>query len=466
MKLCSLFLFALCSFSIQLHALTDKGKEAAKQLEDAMRQEAALDKPKTGEGNRSGQNIKVSMMPRLRELLANSSEALSLHTQLLKNREHLRQLPITPCPPDLSAAIFAALAKLPAPVPTTPLMPVRPSPRRAWLPISIAAMVFATISTVAYLQTTPNSNTITAARQLQELPEFGTTFAPPPGRVTSPLSSVMLESTIDQEPTSLPVEEVAVAPEDPQPRPVATPTTPGDHLLAAPVGERPRPFEAVRLQLPLLIPVSEFVRNDTQTALQNQFRGDQLVRIDLFVKDAVSATEALAHLSKTASVDLLTDTIAQERLNRKMPSCWVIFSEFLTPKEVSTLFASCAEFDEQAVQGNRPAVFGTMHAVRATTTDLKELRDLMAIDLAAKPKPGTETTKRISDGTIDELTNALQNTPGVKIEKPAVMVTALPYLARVHPLLSKDLKQYQELRKNRTPGSAPVMIVIRQAANG
>lgn len=71
MKLCSLFLFALCSFSIQLQALTDKGKEAAKQLEDAMRQEAALEKPKTGEENHSGQNIKVSIMPRMRELLAN-----------------------------------------------------------------------------------------------------------------------------------------------------------------------------------------------------------------------------------------------------------------------------------------------------------------------------------------------------------------------------------------------------------
>ncbi len=66
------------------HALSDKGKEAVKQLEAAMLEEAKAEKSKDGDPASAREDMKLAMLPRLREILLNvdSPQFLDAITQI------------------------------------------------------------------------------------------------------------------------------------------------------------------------------------------------------------------------------------------------------------------------------------------------------------------------------------------------------------------------------------------------
>ncbi len=388
-------------------------------------------------------------------LLARSPAAAELHAALLRDRERLKSIPRTPAPASLAAAIAEAIAERPIIVPQ-----VRPARRPRWVPAALAASALVAVASGTYWYVADSAAPRLAKRQLQQLPKDDSQFVPPaaPGRASDSAGAAAIEPApkTDTEPKN-DIPATAVAANDPPTKSgPPEPTIDPDRILAAPVGSDVKAFDRVDLKLPLLATIADFSREDTQATLKANLARDPATRIDVFAKDTGKAAEALVASARKVNLNIQIETVAGERLKRRMPSAWWIYTESLTPDEVAKWLVETAAA-EAALASSSEKTFGAIHAMPAGAPDQKDSISLAGVDLAKKPGAASA---HIASKTIDQVAGSLLKG---EAPKPGILLTYLPPLVRVPPQLSKDVKQFHEARGDRKPGTVPLVIVVRPA---
>lgn len=387
-------------------------------------------------------------------LLARSPAAAELHAALLRDRERLKSIPRTPAPASLAAAIAEAIAQRPIIVPQ-----VRPARRPRWVPAALAASVLAAVASGTYWFVAESAAPRLAKRQLLQLPTDQTRLVPRPAATPAPTELVPVEppavATTEPKP-ALPGTVVATQHEPANPMRPTEPAFDPERVLAAPVGSDVKAFDRVDLKLPLLATLSDFSREETQAALKANLARDPATRIDVFVKDTGKAAEALVASARKVNLNIQIETVAGERLKRRMPSAWWIYTESLTPDEIAKWLVETAAA-EAALASPSEKTFGAIHAMPAGATDQKDSMSLAGVDLSKK---AAASNGHISAKTLDQVTGSLQKGEAAK---PGILLTYLPPLVRVPPQLSKDVKQFHELRGDRKPGTVPLVVVVRPA---
>jgi len=396
--------------------------------------------------------LTASERPAFQALIAKSLVAKELYVVLCEQRDRLRQFAVCRAPKSFAESVMVRVRQLPSHTHTTPAKPKADLHRRTvFLSLATAASFFLLIGSASFYIAQNRNSEAAFALQILALPSGDKSASPP-------VETSILVADRDNDMDPVEFEPIDVAPsvaivEKPATTPVAkiAPANPGT-LLGSPLVDSFKPFDSLRVQLPMLIPFSDIQRDDAKESLRNQLVSASGTRIDLFAKDTAKAAELLIAFGKSHSISTITETIAGERMKRKMPSTWILYTDMLTATEVSNWLSSAST--------TTPQLATRLHVVSGQQQERKDLRELLGIDLAAAKKPEAATPNQsLAAGTIDQVASNLQK--ATKPEKSAILLTYLPPLVRAQPSLSKDVKQYQELRKDRQPGTVSVMIVIR-----
>jgi hypothetical protein len=179
------------------------------------------------------------------------------------------------------------------------------------------------------------------------------------------------------------------------------------------------------------------------------------------------------HAAKATGLTVFADASTLEKLKKKQVHAVVIYTEVLTPAELTALFARIATEDIKY----SPRVCDSLHATPVLRYDEHELQKILGRDIGLYKRSvgsgghgtgqgGTrgETGERpVSAGTIDSVTKTLTKPPAKPGEKPAVLMTwqAVPGVGRTIPAHSNELKQFLAKRGDRKPDVVPAIIVIR-----
>lgn len=393
-----------------------------------------------------------------RALLAKTGDAVRLFQALQRDRARLAALPRSMAPKRLHADVLARIK--PA---TSSECQQQVRPRRGlFTPVATAASFMLAVGAGAYWLAADRQAQPSVARQLQHLPNADVALAPRPDHANPPQPGgdewPGAGGDTEPPPPAAPT-PAAVAVQDPPKEPLPQPESNPQDIHAAPTfGSEVKAFARVDVKLPLLVSFPDLAHEESQTTLHDRLAHDPATRIDLFAKDTAKAVEALTLAGAAVKLNLVVETIAAERMKRKMPSTWAVFTDALTATEATKWLATAAEAEAKA-ESPSAKTFLAAHVLSAAAHDQKEAQLLAGFDLGLGKKPA-EPSAHIAAKTIDQVTSAMQKGDATK---PAILVTYLPPAARVYPSLSKDIRQYHELRKDRKPGTVPVMVVIRQS---
>ncbi len=396
--------------------------------------------------------LTAAEQPAFQTLIAKSPVANELYIVLCKHRDRMRQFKVCRAPKSFAESVMVRVRQLPAQTHTTPDKPKADSHRRTvWLSLATAASFFLLVGSASFYIAQSRNSEAAFAQQILALPS-GDTSATPPVET----SILVADRGNDMDPIEF--EPIDIAPSVAiVERPVATPVAKAvpanaGTVLGSPLVDSFKPSDSLRVQLPMLLPFRDIQRDDAKQSLRNQLALAPNTRIDLFAKDTAKAAEWLILSGKSQSISTITETIAGERMKRKMPSTWIFYTDMLTASEVSNWLSSAAT--------TTPQLATRLHVVSGQQQERKDLRELLGIDLTAAKKPEAPTPNQsLAAGTLDQVASNLLK--ATKPEKSAILLTYLPPIVRAQPSLSKDVKQYHELRKDRQPGTVSVMIVIR-----
>ena len=371
--------------------------------------------------------------PAFRALVADSAEAAALFHQLQGDARRLRESRRWPAPASLAEAVTAGLRDLPRATPSSR----RPAARRpSWLTYSVAASLFLAVSAGSYwyvAQTVrdPEGRALRKALPTPTDPA-GSEYAvvpreKPPEVVAAPRAVA--------EPLA-----VAVAPRltGPEAAPSPRPAGPGDVIGSRPAVE-PDAISTVEVRLPLRATVADLDRPDWKARVAAELGRDPAFRLDLFVHDPLRAAEVFQAAAKAAGVDLIVDAAAQDRIKKKLPTTWAVYTEALTADELAGFLAHLAARTRAA---DPTPVFASAHLFPAQQAEQRDLRDLLGVDPLARNKAAAAQKKD-------------------RAEKPAIFLGYQPMGVRVSPGASKEVKAYLDRRDDRKPAEVPLLIVIR-----
>jgi anti-sigma factor RsiW len=416
-----------------------------------------------------------------RRLLDASPEARALYGKLRADSARVQALPRVAPPVNLRTRILARVAHAPVKDRPQPAQPAQPATRRlparripAWVPAAVAASVFLCVTAGSFAffngQSRPQNTAVrnpwsNALPAPQDAPPAvpSPTATAPNGR-SDPDAVVRLDvSPVPPLPQPRPVlpESVAIAPE---PRPAQ------HDLIGSRILPSLPPFDRIQVRIPFLRTVAELDRDDVRHELTAELgHGATAFRIDLFVRDTVRGAEVFQNAAKATGLTVHADALTADRLKKRQVASVMIYTESLTPAEVSDLFAKLCTEDMKF----SPRVCDSLHATAAVRADELELKAILGTDVGLFKHPantpgsggtGQGGDKPVSAGTIESVAKSL-NTPASKGgEKHAALLTwqtSHPNLARTNPTTSAELKQYLAKRGPRKPGAVPVVIVIR-----
>ena len=406
----------------------------------------------------------------VRRLLHESEAARVLYTQLTGDAARVKKLPRVAAPADLAENVLTVIndrAMTP-----TPLPPTRGSARRfnwGWLPIwanvATAAGVLIVISLGSYLY-------FAASHQWTVQLNHGVATSPPAsgGDIATGSTPVAdarpaaRDKVADRDP---PAEHLAVGPRlkpenGPTPREVLDP-----HIHTGPVPDAMpeiEPFLPDKIRLSQLFRTDELAGNaDARKKLATAFKKDELIRLDLFCHATPKALEQVVAALKARGVLAVTDSFAQERIRKNVPTEFMVFTEALSPDEVARLMADLGAEDKKSGAGQ----FDTLVAAPFLGEDLVKLGKLLGVPNVTsklpKAKDGADVRRPLPEGTAQHVANTLsgmnRSTAPAKAGGMAVVVAYLP--ANGNPGASREIKQFLERRGERKPDTRPVMLVLK-----
>lgn len=399
----------------------------------------------------------------LATLLKTSAEARTLLHELQAQARRLSRLPREAAPARLAASVQCAIQ--PNPVPVTLVGRVRAlryNPTVAW---GVAASLLVAVTLSVYRLATSNSATGNDSPTLPVVLAQTDSPVPPP----SPISASALQAETP-EPATSPSDRMVAARTEPaagstdvaaSPELAPLPRSSEPVLIGAAVGERRAPLNSVEARLPLFAPLVEFDRPDVLARLADELEREAAFRFDLFTNDTVKSVQELIAAGKQSGITIAVESAAHDRLKKKQPSVWVLYTEALTAEQLSE-FVSQLATTVRNKSNDSPA---EGHFYPARPSDQRELRDLFGVDLGLwkRPAPSKEPAPRsVTAGTLNELEQALRPGPDRKSpEEPAILLLAQPMFLRANPAQSRELRQYLNDRGERKPNTIPLIVVIR-----
>ena len=155
------------------------------------------------------------------------------------------------------------------------------------------------------------------------------------------------------------------------------------------------------------------------------------------------------------------EALAQLRLQQKVKTNYVFFTEVFSADEISKLFATLAREDKKA-EARKDAQLEKLVVMPLSATSQRTLAQLLGADPKtflpkAKPAAVLDPEKPLSDDTAAALAKAL-----AEKDKNGPHVIALSYNPiRPNPVSSKEMREFLAARKERKRDAVPVMIVLR-----
>jgi hypothetical protein len=369
--------------------------------------------------------------PLFRALVADSAEAAALFHKLQGDARRLREARRVPAPPGLADCVVARVRDLPH---TTPSSRRAAAQRPTWLTYAVAASLLLAVAAGSYWYVARSARDPEGRALRHALPTpqdpGGTEYAVVPRDRTPevvPAPRAMVEPEI-----------VAIAPRQagreaaPTPRPFGF----NDVIGSRPAVD-PGTIAAADIRLPLRATVADLDRPEWKAKVAAELARDPAFRLDLFVHDPLRAAEVFQTAAQAAGVDLIVDATAQERIKRKLPTTWAVYTESLTADELAAFLAQLAARTRAA---DATPVFASAHLFPAQQPEQRELRELLGVDPLARNKPAARKDRT---------------------EKPTAILLGYSTGARVPPALSKEVKTYLDRRDERKPAAVPLLIVIR-----
>jgi anti-sigma-K factor RskA len=389
-------------------------------------------------------------------LLANSVDARDCYGRLQADAMSLRNLPKAQLPQHFGTEIVRKLSSREF---------AKPSQRNdrlarrlpIWANAAAALAVLFAVSLGTYLVMTLSDKGPAVAKKnvVPESPATGSPPIPNPPSIASNGNDVAKKT----EPESLPLPRDAVV-EASNP-PIVEPGSKG--VLAA--NPRPGVDRLFVVELPKLAPilaVRDIDQNGSKQQLLEVLKKNEGVHLDLFCKDTNRAFDRLQAAFRGQK--LLIDAVASERLQRKLKTHYVFYTEALNADEILGVLQTLAA-EERRSEVKKENQFDKLVANPMSPNSLKTLSMLLGIDPKSLNRPKSaapiDPTKPLSDSTADSLTKSLKgsSTRGERL------VLVLPYNPiRPNPLASKEVRQFLDHASvERRPGTVPMLLVLRSS---
>jgi hypothetical protein len=308
-------------------------------------------------------------------------------------------------------------------------------PRRSLLHYAIAASVAAAVCAGAIWTMQATERRALVLAQAQALPLIDDAAEPPPEEPRVVVSRIQPDET----PIDPPEEKATVTELAPTPRQVVEP--PRTVLGAPPLP--PFKLETVLVRLPMVASMKDLKDSNVKKQLTMELSRGPQARVDLFCSDPLKAAEVLIATGRAVGVNVMLEANAQDRLRRRTPTTWFVYTESLTPEEATKWFAKLAAND---------SIFQSLHVPVLAAQDQKDLKDLLGVETK---KLASNAAKPVTADTINQLSMSLQK------DKSAILVSYLPPSARVNPSQSKDVKLWLDRRGEKKPGAVGLLIVVR-----
>jgi len=405
--------------------------------------------------------LSLSQQKRLNAILQDSDEARELYEHLLADSKRVASIPAHRLPVDFAHNVLQSIQDMglkPRPVqPQTPFWSNLP----VWASFASAAAVLLAISVGSYLYFASAE----AYKQHHELAER-TKHRPIPNELKNDPITVIVKKN-DPEPIVAPRElPNAIVQNQPQPiERLPLPSVYDPDRLTSPVQEPLVPRVVEQPRLPLLIDLKTIDQASKRQKLDRELKHNEPIRIELFCNDGNRALERIQHAMK-ASHRFMIDGIAEERIKKKFPTQFAIYSETMTGVELTELLVSLGAEDRKA-----DSVFdkGVLTAFQsADVTELAQMlgvpsKELFKVKVNGAQRPFTETTPEQIVTNLATRTPGSPLAPATKQAERAVLV--MPYQpVKAPPMASTQIRAFVEQRKERKDGALPVLIILRTIA--
>ena len=401
-------------------------------------------------------------------LLKESEAARVLYGQLKADAARLKSLPKIPAPPDLADNVMSVIQdRAMTPTPLPPARKAAPkfnwSAMPIWVSFVTAAAVLIVISIGSYLY-------FTASERYYRDQQKNVAKTP---AGNGPSNSVAADTPARDKP--------AVTSDKPGPRPEVIAMQPREvpevgpsprdvtDIVAAPPSNDTMPEiespQIDRIRVSHLVNPHELADDEAvRKKLTAEMKKDELIRLDLFCRSTPKALDLVLAGLKARGIAALTDAFAQDQLKKKSPPELMIFTEAMTPDEVTQFLAALGAEDEKGGAGG----FDTLVAAPFLPADLTQLSKLLGLPgvtlKAPKGKAGVDIRKPLPEGTAAEVASMLSkmgtgSAVPPKSEKVAMVVAYSP--VNTNPAASREIKQFLDRRGDRKPDAKPLMLVLK-----
>jgi anti-sigma factor RsiW len=411
---------------------------------------------------------------RVARVLDRSPEARAFLEQLERDAQRLRNLPRLQAPQDFAESVLAALGE--RPIVILPPRAVRGGPGRVpfWVGAAAAAVVLLAVGTASFLffsteDSEPGRAVVAVAG--------GPAVREKPPAERGPMPSVRPPTAVAKEPEPelvAPPTAVAADKSDrrPEVEPPAAPAAEGEAVLASPSPKMEMFKEIADPRLALVFKLRELDQDRLRQRLLEELQKDAAYRVEVGCLASSRAFDRLQTQFKSHGIRLLIDQDAQERLKRRLLTNYVLYTENVTPEELTKVLQQLGLEDKQAEAKKRgDGQFERVVVNRLLPADHKELAKLLGVDLtqpAAKPKlpQGVDIRKSLADKTAEQVVQGLKGQgpprpePG-RAAAPERLAIVLAYNpVRPRPA-SKEVKQFLDARREPRAGTLQMLLVLR-----
>jgi hypothetical protein len=209
-----------------------------------------------------------------------------------------------------------------------------------------------------------------------------------------------------------------------------------------------------------------------QERLKETLKDDKAFHLDLTCPSTAKGLDRLQTVFQAKGVKLLIDKAALTRWKKGLKTHYALYSEDLTPEELTDILQALGADDKKASPEQR---FNKVVINHLGSANRSEICTLLGVDprtVTAKPKGplGVDLTQPLSKKTEEQLADSLagKRTPRPEPGKAAVpkgpdrLALVLSYNpVRVSPASSKEIKQFLATRPGQRPGDVQILLVLR-----
>jgi hypothetical protein len=408
-------------------------------------------------------------------LLEHSAEAQEFIRQLQADAATLRSLPRRQLGPEFSEKVLATIDERWMFGPHRPRL-ARGSVYSGWIGLAAAAAVLFVVGTgvTLYFYSLPQHQQKIAVAKNDPIR---------PAK-SSDAGAVAKEKTISPVPTKEKQSQPEssgfpeVAENDDKPMPAANPpilefTAAADVAIETEPTRRLEVFkELEQAGFALRLTLRDLDQPRLQERLRETLKDDKAFHLDLACPSTAKGLDRIQAVFQAKGVKLLIDKAALTRWKKGLKTHYALYSEDLTPEELTVILQALGADDRKANPEQRFNKIVINHLGSANRSEICTLLGVDPHTMAAKPKGplGVDITQPLSKKTEEQLADFLSGKgtprpePGKAVapkgpERLALILSYNP--VRVSPASSKEVKQFLATRPGQRPGAVQILLVLR-----